>query len=124
MKSVWVKGWKQLRDMEDHVMQMAEGTTLEEMPLIHIHILDALYEQDGQHASSLAKAVERQATSFTPILDKLEKRGLICRAADPDDRRAVFIHLTNDGKALKADVARVMDSLKAAYVFKPFAVKQ
>lgn len=124
MKSVWVKGWKQLRDIEDAMKMAAQGTSLDKMPLLQIHVLEALYEQDGQHASTLAKAVEREATSFTPVLDKLEKRGLICRAADPNDRRAVFIHLTNDGKALKVDVARVMDSLKAAYVFKPFAVKQ
>lgn len=124
MKSVWVKGWKQLRDIEDAMKLVAQETALDEMPLLQIHILEALYEQDGQHASTLAKAVERLATSFTPILDKMENRGLICRAADPKDRRAVFIYLTNDGKALKADVARVMDCLKADYVFKPFAVKQ
>jgi DNA-binding MarR family transcriptional regulator len=124
MKSVWVRGWRQLQDIEKAMKLVAQETQLDGMPLLQIHVLEALYEQDGQHASTLAKAVEREATSFTPILDKLEKRGLICRAADPNDRRAVFIHLTNDGKALKADVARVMDSLKAAYVFKPFAVKQ
>lgn len=124
MKSVWVRGWRQLQDIEKAMKLVAQETQLDGMPLLQIHVLEALYEQDGQHASTLAKAVEREATSFTPILDKLEQRGLICRAADPNDRRAVFIFLTNDGKALKADVARVMDSLKADYVFKPFAVKQ
>lgn len=124
MKSVWVRGWKQLRDIEEAMRLVARETQLDEMPLIQIHILEALYEEDGQHASTLAKAVEREATSFTPILDKLEKRGLICRAADKNDRRAVFIFLTNEGMALPTDVARVMDCLKADYVFKPFAVKQ
>lgn len=123
MKSVWVRGWKQLRDIEEAMKLVVQETSLDGMPLIQIHILEALYEEDVQHANMLAKAVDRAATSFTPILDKLEQRGLICREADKNDRRAVFIHLTNDGKALKADVARVMDCLQADYVFKPFAVK-
>ncbi len=123
MKSVWVRGWKQLRDIEDHIRQVAQGTAVDEMSLVQIHILEALYEQDGQHASALAKAVEREATSFTPILDKLEKRGLIRREADKGDRRAVFIFLTDEGKALKVDVGHVMDCLSAAYMFKAFAVK-
>lgn len=63
--------------------------------VIEWYILRALYEQDGQHASDLAKAVGRAATSFTPNLDKLEERKLIERRPDAHDRRAVRIFLTD-----------------------------
>lgn len=64
------------------------------LSVIEWYILRALYSQDGQHASELAKSVGRAATSFTPNLDKLQDKSLIERQPDPSDRRAVRIHLT------------------------------
>ncbi len=64
------------------------------LTIIEWYILRALYERDGQHASELARAVGRAATSFTPNLDKLQQKGLIERRPDPTDRRAVHIYLT------------------------------
>ena len=51
-------------------------------------------------ASTLARHVGMEATRFTPALDQLEKTGWICREADPTDRRAVRIVVTD--KALDA----------------------
>jgi DNA-binding MarR family transcriptional regulator len=64
------------------------------LTIIEWYILRALYERDGQHASELARAVGRAATSFTPNLDKLQQKGYIERRPDPTDRRAVHIYLT------------------------------
>ncbi|MGB7342174.1 MAG: MarR family transcriptional regulator [Phototrophicaceae bacterium] len=69
-----------------------------DLTVIEWYILRALYETDGQHASELAQAVGRAATSFTPNLDKLEGKGYIERRPDLSDRRAVRIHLTDAGK--------------------------
>ncbi|MNW02662.1 Transcriptional regulator SlyA [compost metagenome] len=41
---------------------------------------------------------------MTRLLDKLESRGLVARVADPDDRRALNIHLTEAGAAIWADI--------------------
>lgn len=68
-----------------------------ELTVIEWYILRALYDEDGQHASELARAVGRAATSFTPNLDKLQKKGFIERRPDPGDRRAVRIYLTDAG---------------------------
>lgn len=65
------------------------------LTIIEWYILRALYERDGQHASELARAVGRAATSFTPNLDKLQQKGYIERRPDPTDRRAVHIYLTD-----------------------------
>lgn len=72
--------------------------------VIEWYILQVLYEQDGQMASQIAKAVGRAATSFTPILDSLENKGFIERRIHPSDRRGVLIHLTAAGKALEEQV--------------------
>ncbi len=41
---------------------------------------------------------------MTRLLDKLEARGLVARVADPADRRAWNIHLTEAGQAMWLDV--------------------
>ncbi|HYO88199.1 MAG TPA: MarR family winged helix-turn-helix transcriptional regulator [Candidatus Limnocylindrales bacterium] len=74
------------------------------LTIIEWYILRALFERDGQHASELARAVGRAATSFTPNLDKLQDKGLVERRPDATDRRAIHIHLTADGEALREDV--------------------
>ena len=71
------------------------------LTIIEWYILRSLYERDGQHASELARAVGRAATSFTPNLDKLEGKGLIERRPDATDRRAVHIYLTARAEDLR-----------------------
>ncbi|MCI0348396.1 MAG: MarR family transcriptional regulator, partial [Acidobacteriales bacterium] len=75
-----------------------------ELTVIEWYILRALYERDGQHASELAQAVGRAATSFTPNLDKLQKKDYVERRPDPGDRRAVRIFLTEKAKAKQEEV--------------------
>jgi MarR family transcriptional regulator, organic hydroperoxide resistance regulator len=87
--------------------------SLEGITVIEWYILRALYEQDGQHASELARAVGRAATSFTPNLDKLQKKDLIERRSDPGDRRAVRIFLTEKGKASRDKVLKMSDDVDA-----------
>src|SRR5262245_32260131 len=81
--------------------------------VIEWYILRALYEHDGQHSSELARAVGRAATSFTPNLDKLQKKNYIERRSDPGDRRAVRIFLTETGKANRDKVLKLSDEVDA-----------
>ncbi len=74
------------------------------LTVIEWYILRALYDQDGQHASELARAVGRAATSFTPNLDKLQHKDLIERRPDPSDRRAVRIFLTDKAQTVREQV--------------------
>ncbi|MEO0564750.1 MAG: MarR family winged helix-turn-helix transcriptional regulator [Chloroflexota bacterium] len=81
------------------------------LSVIEWYILRALYEQNGQHASELARSVGRAATSFTPNLDKLQNKGLIERRPDPSDRRAVRIFLTNTAEAQRDEVLGAIEGL-------------
>ena len=90
--SVWCNLDIALRSVDQLFRQMIRPHGL---TVIEWYILRALYHQDGQHASELARAVGRAATSFTPNLDKLQKKGFIERRADKSDRRAVRIYLTD-----------------------------
>ncbi|CAM3250482.1 MarR family winged helix-turn-helix transcriptional regulator [Stackebrandtia soli] len=50
--------------------------------------------------SQLAAGTMTAATTVTSRLDRLQKRGLITRAADPDDRRSMTAQLTHEGHTL------------------------
>lgn len=54
--------------------------------------------------TELARAAQLNPGAMTRLLDKLETRGLVARVADPDDRRALNIHLTETGAAIWADI--------------------
>jgi DNA-binding MarR family transcriptional regulator len=41
---------------------------------------------------------------MTRLLDKLEQRGIVARVADPKDRRALRIHLTEAGATIWQDI--------------------
>ena len=41
---------------------------------------------------------------MTRLLDKLEARGLLARSADPNDRRALNIQLTEAGESIWRDI--------------------
>ncbi len=84
------------------------------LTVIEWYILRALYEQDGQHASELARAVGRAATSFTPILDKLQHKDLIQRRPDPADRRAVRIFLTDKANEYRQQVMETAAEIDAS----------
>lgn len=99
--SLWCNMDIALRNLDQLFGQYTQPLGLS---VIEWYILRALYERDGQHASELARAVGRAATSFTPNLDKLQNKGLIERRSDPADRRAVRIYLSQAGHERREDV--------------------
>ena len=54
--------------------------------------------------TDLARAAELNPGAMTRLLDRLEAKGLIERVADPEDRRALHIHLTDAGIAIWRDI--------------------
>ena len=54
--------------------------------------------------TDLARAADLNPGAMTRLLDKLAAKGLIERVADPGDRRALHIHLTEAGTAIWRDI--------------------
>lgn len=50
--------------------------------------------------SELARAAQLHPGAMTRVLDKLEAQGLVARVTDPQDRRALHVDLTDDGRRL------------------------
>ena len=55
---------------------------------------------EGMRPSVLADELRIAPRSATDVVDGLEERGWVARAADPSDRRATVLSLTPDGREL------------------------
>jgi DNA-binding MarR family transcriptional regulator len=78
----------------------------------HLFILTCLWEQDGVNVKNLSKQLLLDSSSLTGHLDRLEKRGLVHRQDDPEDRRAVQVFLTEKGRYLKDQLEPIGLELK------------
>jgi DNA-binding MarR family transcriptional regulator len=62
-----------------------------------LRVLQLAGEPYRMSPTELSEIVLRSSGGMTQILDRLEKTGLVERAADPSDRRKVVVGLTPDG---------------------------
>jgi len=61
-------------------------------------VIAALVNTEGvKSASDLCKGISYDAGAMTRMLDRLESKGLIRRTRRPDDRRVVYLELTEEG---------------------------
>jgi DNA-binding MarR family transcriptional regulator len=69
--------------------------------LVMMHLLRENREHEGGvRVSQIAISVGLTVPGVTQIINALEKDGLVTRETDRNDRRAVLIHLNNEGKKL------------------------
>jgi DNA-binding MarR family transcriptional regulator len=63
-------------------------------------ILMSLAHGEVNSASDLCKGISYDPGAMTRMLDRLERRGLVRRVPNPDDRRAFQLELTEEGNAV------------------------
>ena len=73
-----------------------------------------LWEQDGILVSQVAKALEIDGGTATPLIQRLEKLGLVTRIRSKDDERRVRVYLTKKGKLLYKEALEVPHGLGEA----------
>lgn len=79
----------------------------------YLGVLLALWRHDGQRTAELGRRAGLEPSSMTGLLDRMERDGLIQRHADPDDRRAQCIALTDRGRHCELGVMGVVDETLA-----------
>lgn len=92
----------------DHDLRQFDLTDAMWRPLYYTRLLPAPVRQ-----TDLARTMMVEAQSLVRLLDSLERRGLIERAVDPDDRRSKLISLTEAGSAMGETVLGVADAVAA-----------
>jgi DNA-binding MarR family transcriptional regulator len=74
------------------------------LTIAQAHFLSCLYEQDQQLGKDLARELGVDAGTLTPMIDRLERMGLVRRCPHPEDRRATRICLTEAAEKLREEV--------------------
>jgi DNA-binding MarR family transcriptional regulator len=63
-------------------------------------ILTLLLEKDKRPFKELAELLSCTRATITGIVDTMEKKGLVSRSPNPDDRRSLLANLTDKGRLL------------------------
>jgi DNA-binding MarR family transcriptional regulator len=72
----------------------------EAISIAHWYYLRVLAERGKLNQLELSKRVGIASTTAVPALDNMEKRGLLKRIRDPNDRRKYYVSLTDSGRQL------------------------
>lgn len=67
-------------------------------------ILMSIAEGEAGCASDLCKGISYDPGAMTRMLDRLERRGLVRRVPNPDDRRTFHLELTDEGRAVEPEL--------------------
>lgn len=88
---------------------------LEPMGLTHPKylVMLALWEHEPLSARELARLLQLDPATLTPLLKRLEAIGYLTRARNPDDERALSVTLTAEGRALRSRALKVPEAVVA-----------
>lgn len=70
-------------------------------------VLMALWENDAQPVSSIGQRLHLDNGTLTPLLKRIEAKGLLTRQRSKDDERTVIISLTKKGTALQKETEKI-----------------
>jgi DNA-binding MarR family transcriptional regulator len=110
-------------DLGAMVMRLARRLIAMEEPILERHgvamwayiVLTALRDGPTRTQAALAQSIGADKTRLIPVLDDLQRRGLIEREPDPADRRVRLLGLTEHGRevqrAIQAEIRAAEDDL-------------
>ena len=70
-------------------------------------VLLVLWEKDAQPVNDIAKRLLLETNTVTPLLQRMEKEGILVRAKGKKDARQMIVSLTAKGKALQSILSDV-----------------
>jgi DNA-binding MarR family transcriptional regulator len=91
----------------DSKMSELDLTAMQWAPLLFISLA-----KTSSTAADLSRCLGVETSSMTRMLDRLEGKGLLTRKRSEDDRRVIFLELTEEGQRLVSEVPfLIADSL-------------
>ncbi len=70
-------------------------------------VLLVLWEKDAQPVNDIAKRLHLETNTVTPLLQRMEKEGVLLRERGAQDARQMIVSLTPAGRELKNKLAEV-----------------
>jgi len=74
-------------------------------------MLMLLWERDGMSQSELVEALDLSQPTVAKTIERLEKKGILLRKIDQDDRRMVHIFLTPLGRSMQRSVMQSFEQM-------------
>lgn len=104
---------KLVRAVESVTVRSHSHLSKENLSFGQFAVLEALYHLGSLYQKDIARKILKTPRNITMIVDNLEKRKLVKRERDDDDRRLFNVHLTNEGRHLfKRVFPRHVESLE------------
>ncbi|MEC4677348.1 MAG: MarR family transcriptional regulator, partial [Nitrospirota bacterium] len=75
-------------------------------------VMMALWNKDGVFIKTLSEQIFLDAGTLTPLLKRLEKKGLLQRTKSPLDERAKVITLTKSGQSLRDKTSHIFKNME------------
>src|SRR5690606_37671915 len=79
-------------------------------------VMLSLWQRDEVNIRQLSEHTRFDAGTLSPILKRLEAKGLLRREPSPSDERQKMIVLTSTGKKLKTKAEKVPEQMACAYL--------
>ena len=87
-------------------------------------VLLVLWEQDKQPVCDIGKRLLLDTNTMTPLLQRMEKAGLITRTRGKEDTRQRIVSLTKQGKALYEQAQHIPDNMRKAVMMPESEVEE
>ena len=81
-------------------------------------VLLVLWEKGAQPVNDIAKRLHLETNTVTPLLQRMEKEGILSRRKGKEDARQIIVSLTQKGKQLQEVLCDVPSTVGAAVLCK------
>lgn len=79
-------------------------------------VLLVLWEKDAQPVNDIARRLYLETNTVTPLLQRMEKEGILVRKRGEQDARQTIVSLTPKGKGLKKKLQEVPEAVGNAVI--------
>lgn len=90
---------KLVRSTESVNSKLSRALALKNLTITQFGVLEVLYHLGPLNQRSIGDKLLKSGGNITMVIDNLQKNGFVVRKKCPGDRRAVLVHLTDEGEA-------------------------
>ena len=90
---------------------------------VQFGVLSCLWQKNMHNPKEIAEFIGVENSTISGILDRMEKKGLLQRSIDVNDRRFIRIDLTDVSKELEGPVLKAVDGFNKE-ILSPFSTAE
>ncbi len=87
-------------------------------------VLMVLWENDGLTVNEISKKLILNTNTVTPLLKRMEAQNILSRKRSADDERKVIVKLSEKGKKMQQEAAKIPEKLVAAIHSGPVSIEE